>query len=491
MGIIRKQSIHNSISLYLGIFIGAVNTILIYPHVFESNPEYWGLLQILVSYSIIFSTFSHLGSPNILLRFFPKLKDKSELFSFSFILCGIGFLLFILVFYFFENYLLSFLDATPLLQEHFYLVGFLVFSLSFFDLFSSISRSYLDSSTPVFFNEVFVRICVLLLLIIYNYDLIHFNQFLYCYIAIYVVKLLALFYVQLKNKRLSFSFNFSKSHIKEQFKYGFYVLTGGGAAVLVSRFDILMIEHYLDLKQVAYYGLAFFIGSVIKVPARSISSISSPLIAKSFEENDMSNIQNIYSKTSINLLIIGGVIFLCVMLNIDDILQILPEKFSHGKYVVLFIGSAQLVNLVAGLHGLIMLHSSYYKSIIYFNVFLFIVTFVTNVIFIPKYGINGAALATFVSILTFNSVRMLYVYKKMNFHPFSIKTAIAVLMIAGIYFLMSILPFTSASIISSLINIIIRCIIACSVVIVVVHYFKLSEDITLIVNKNIQKLTRR
>jgi O-antigen/teichoic acid export membrane protein len=305
------------------------------------------------------------------------------------------------------------------------------------------------------------------------------------------VKLLALFYVQLKNKRLSFSFNFSKSHIKEQFKYGFYVLTGGGAAVLVSRFDILMIEHYLDLKQVAYYGLAFFIGSVIKVPARSISSISSPLIAKSFEENDMSNIQNIYSKTSINLLIIGGVIFLCVMLNIDDILQILPEKFSHGKYVVLFIGSAQLVNLVAGLHGLIMLHSSYYKSIIYFNVFLFIVTFVTNVIFIPKYGINGAALATFVSILTFNSVRMLYVYKKMNFHPFSIKTAIAVLMIAGIYFLISILPFTSASIISSLINIIIRCIIACSVVIVVVQYFKLSEDITLIVNKNIQKLTRR
>ena len=93
--------------------------------------------------------------------------------------------------------------------------------------------------------------------------------------------------------------------------------------------------------------------------------------------------------------------------------------------------------------------------------------------------------------MTFNSVRMLYVYKKMNFHPFSIKTAIAVLMIAGIYFLISILPFTSASIISSLINIIIRCIIACSVVIVVVQYFKLSEDITLIVNKNIQKLTRR
>ena len=74
------------------------------------------------------------------------------------------------------------------------------------------------------------------------------------------------------------------------------MLLRGGAAILVSRFDMLMIEHYLDLKQVAYYGLAFFIGSVIRVPSRSISSISFPLIAKSFEENNLSNIQSIYSK---------------------------------------------------------------------------------------------------------------------------------------------------------------------------------------------------
>jgi len=248
-----------------------------------------------------------------------------------------------------------------------------------------------------------------------------------------------------------------------------------------------MIEHYLDLKQVAYYGLAFFIGSVIKVPARSISSISSPLIAKSFEENNRSNIQNIYSKTSINLLIIGGVIFLCIMLNIDDILQLLPEKFSHGKYVVLFIGSAQLVNLIAGLHGLILVHSAHYKSIIYFNLFLFLITFVTNIIFIPKYGINGAALATLISLFVFNAARMFYVYKTMNFHPFSKKTALSILMIVVIYFLLSYLPLTSLS----LLNIIIRCTLACLLVVFSVQYFKLSEDIKQIIDSNLDKYIRK
>ena len=120
MGIIKKQSIHNSISLYIGIFIGSVNTILIYPFVFESNPEYWGLLQILVSYSVIFSTFSHLGSPNILLRFFPQIKDKSQLLSFSLLICSVGFLFFLSLFLLFQNYLLGSIDAKQLLKYHFY-----------------------------------------------------------------------------------------------------------------------------------------------------------------------------------------------------------------------------------------------------------------------------------------------------------------------------------------------------------------------------------
>ena len=479
MGIIRKQSIHNSISLYIGIFIGAVNTILIYPFVFESNPEYWGLLQILVSYSVIFSSFSHLGGPSIFLRFFPKAQVKSELLIFALSLCLIGFLLFALMFLFFKDSLLSFIDATPLLQDHFYWVGVLVFALSFFDLFSSVSRSHLDSSTPVFLNEVFVRVCVLVLLALYHYEWIIFNQFLLFFISIYLIKLFILLFIQFKNKRLSFSMQSSKSDFKEQLKYGLYVITGGGAAILVSRFDMLMIEHYLDLKQVAYYGLAFFMGSVIRVPSRSISSISSPLIAKSFEQNNLSNIQSIYSKSSINLLIIGAILFLCILLNIDDILSILPEKFSHGKIVVLFIGAAQLVNLVAGLHGLILIHSSYYKSIVYFNLFLFLITFVTNLIFIPMYGINGAALATFISLLLFNAVRMIYVYKKMNFQPFSTKTAIAFLMIVVIYFGLNYIPLTSIA----LVNIVIRSLIACILVAFTVHHFKLSDDISSLIKE--------
>ena len=49
MGVIREQSIKNSLSFYFGMAIGAVNTVLIYPNVFKNQPEHWGLLTILVT----------------------------------------------------------------------------------------------------------------------------------------------------------------------------------------------------------------------------------------------------------------------------------------------------------------------------------------------------------------------------------------------------------------------------------------------------------
>ncbi len=49
MGIVRNQSIKNSISFYIGMAIGAINTVIIYPNAFHDYPEHFGLIQILLS----------------------------------------------------------------------------------------------------------------------------------------------------------------------------------------------------------------------------------------------------------------------------------------------------------------------------------------------------------------------------------------------------------------------------------------------------------
>ena len=75
MGVVKSQSI-KFYQLYTGIAVGAINTIFIFPHVFENQPDHWGLVQLLIGYAIAISTFSHLGAPQIYNRFFPVIKKK-------------------------------------------------------------------------------------------------------------------------------------------------------------------------------------------------------------------------------------------------------------------------------------------------------------------------------------------------------------------------------------------------------------------------------
>ena len=239
---------------------------------------------------------------------------------------------------------------------------------------SSVSRSYLNAVSPVLLDEVFLKIYSLIILLLHGSKVLSFSEFLHFFILGYAIKMLILIILQYKYSRTSLDFNFKDLQLKELFDFGLYVIVGGASAMLISKVDMIMINKYLDLEHVAYYTIAFYIGNAIKIPARSLISISVPLLAESWEKKDMQKLQILYTKSAINLFIVGGCFFLLVWLNIDDIFLLLPEKFSHGKYVVLFIALGQLVNISSGLNGSIIINSSYYRWDLVFNLFLLVFT---------------------------------------------------------------------------------------------------------------------
>ena len=132
MGIVRNQSIKNSIIFYIGMTIGAINTVLVYPNVFNDQPEHWGLIQILVAYAFVASTFSQIGVPRIYMRFFPRIQAKGQFLFFGIILSISGFVLTVLAYYLFKDQLFKYLDASNLLMDNFYYGVILVFFISLF-----------------------------------------------------------------------------------------------------------------------------------------------------------------------------------------------------------------------------------------------------------------------------------------------------------------------------------------------------------------------
>ena len=69
MGIVQKQGIRITLITYLGIIIGALNTMFVFPRVL--GPEKHGLVMLLLSIATVFTQFIHLGVPHIIIRFYP------------------------------------------------------------------------------------------------------------------------------------------------------------------------------------------------------------------------------------------------------------------------------------------------------------------------------------------------------------------------------------------------------------------------------------
>ena len=433
MGIVINQSIKNSLSFYFGMFLGAISTVFVYPNVFNDQPDHWGLIQLIVAYSFIISTFSNFGVPKTFIRFFPIIENKSKFYFFSFLLITIGYLLFLILALFFEDWFFKFISASPLLIDKFYLIYFMVLIISVYELFVSISRSNLNSTLPTFLNEAFLKSYSLIVLILHGLKILNFDQFLFFYVGGYSMKLIIIFISQINTKSINLIFSLRGIKITELIQFGLFVIVGGASAMLVSRLDMVMIGKFMGLKHVAFYSVAFYVGNAIRVPGRAVVAISAPIVSKAWKNNDLKLIKDIYYKSSINQLIIGGIFFVCVWLSVDDIFSLLPEKFSGGRLVVFFIGLSQLFNVAMGVNGAIILNSKYYRFDLYANLFLLAVTFLSNYLFIPDssplkelgiVGINGAAFATALSIFLFNFIKFVFIMLKLNCILLTLKLSI-------------------------------------------------------------------
>src|SRR5690625_2319673 len=84
MGIVKNQSVKNLITTYSGFAIGAINTILLYPHLLGKT--YYGVVMTILATGSLLSAFINFGMPDTLIKFFTAYKseeDKKRLLGFA------------------------------------------------------------------------------------------------------------------------------------------------------------------------------------------------------------------------------------------------------------------------------------------------------------------------------------------------------------------------------------------------------------------------
>ena len=175
----------------------------------------------------------------------------------------------------------------------------------------------------------------------------------------------------------------------------------------------------IGLKATGVYSTMVFLAGAILVPYKSLHRVSVPLISDYWKHRQMDKMHELYIKFSSVSLVIGLLFFLMIWLNFDPLFSFLPLEFSTGKWIFFYLILGKLIDMYCGLNGSILVTSKKYKYDVYFTLLLIGVVFVLNLILIPIYGANGAAISTLVALFLYNAIRLFFVAYHFKMFPFT------------------------------------------------------------------------
>jgi O-antigen/teichoic acid export membrane protein len=155
--------------------------------------------------------------------------------------------------------------------------------------------------------------------------------------------------------------------------------------------------------------------------------------------------------------------------------------------VVLFIAFAKYYDSVLGNNNSIVFNSKYYRTILFLGLALILLAVGLNLWLIPIYGLNGAALATLLAVIAYNTTKMYFVVFKMQLFPFQKGTWQSALILLATILLFFFWDFSFHPIL----NIVLKSILV-SVFYGGLHYFlKVSADVNQLAQKALNFVLRR
>lgn len=481
MGIVVNQSAKNIVITYLGFGIGAVNALFLYQSFL--GKEFYGIVAYLLSAGNIMMPLMAFGVHSTLIRFYSNYKNGVERERFMSFMLLMPLLLIIpisLITFFGYDMIATLLvkKENQIVEPFLWLIPIIGLFMGYFEIFYAWVKVHMKSVFGNFISEVFVRIITTCLLFLVHWKTIDQTTFIYGITIAYGVQMLAMlgYAFYLKKPKLHFLL---PENTKEIFSYSFFIILSGSVAVFLLDLDKVMIPSYLNITEVAVYSVGIFIATVIAVPSRAMLQIIYPITAKLMGENKMEELAILYKKSAINLQVFGGLILVGIFLNINQMYLIIPGNYTGGVNAVFLIGLAKFYDVILGNNNAILLNTKYYRMVLLFGVILVVMMIGLNMLLIPLFGITGSALATLISVIFYNTIKLIFVVKKMHLFPFGPTTlksfGIIALILALFYFWE--FPFDPK------INIVLKSILITISYVYLNYKLKISTDINALIDK--------
>ena len=450
MGIVARQSIKGTIATYIGVAVGIVTTFFIQTKALQ--PEQIGLIDILLQCSILFGGLAQLGTNSSAMRYYPFFKDEEHrdhgFFGWTLLVPFIGFSLFLLAFFLFKDSIVNFFTkdsqvGADLFAKYVIFVVPLAFFMLYISVFETNSNLLLRIVLPKFVREVGLRLGTLAIYLLYFYKVFDFDGVVVSFCVLYGLATLINVVYLLSLKRVSFKIerSFITPHLKRDFLfYTLFMITAALAGNMIPMLSKFFVAAKTSFHLAGVFAIATNIAALVEMPYRSLGAISRPHISEAMAKQNVGKADELCKSVALHQFMAGCFVFFLIWINIDYLFDLLPngDIYRLGKWAVLILSLSRLVYSTFGVVTTALSYSKYYYYSLIFTILLAGLSVGLNIWLVPKWDINGGALAQVASYLVYFILLLAFIKWKIGVNPLSVKlipVAIVVLALFGLNWL--------------------------------------------------------
>lgn len=432
MSVVARQGFKYSIIGYLGTLLGIFSTFFI----FTNDMEFYGKLRLILPAAEMLLPIVVFGLSFSNVKFFHQTNEDGKhhnLLSLSLVGIVINFVIFVAAFFLICEIFPILKDSKSWEMKAIILPLILVLALS--AVLNKYISNYKRIVIPNIFENIVPKVANIGAFCLFFYFMFSEKVAYSFFLGMFVLTFFG--YLIYANKLEKIRPDFSLDYVKQnQFwkliiSYSFFGFLGNIGNFLATRIDNIMIAEYIDFEANGIYSTILSIVTIVNIPQMGLFNISAPIINKNIAENNFTELDRFYKKTSLSLFFLGLALFSCILVGFPFLTDLIKngDLLKQAEPVVWILGFAFMFDLATGFNSHIISLSKYYKFNIVVMLFLAVMTISLNFLFLKNtnLGIIGVAAATAISLTLFNLIKIIFNYIKFKVQPFTIEMLYALI----------------------------------------------------------------
>lgn len=190
-----------------------------------------------------------------------------------------------------------------------------------------------------------------------------------------------------------------------------------GLEVVNSQTDIVMLGAIATEKETGIYSVASRGAMLVVFVWASVNTAIGPIIARTFYNGQYTEMQNLVRKSATGIFVLTLPVCAALYFLGEEFLSLFGPEFVAGKTSLDILLIGNLVIAVAGSVGLILKMTGHERDVMWAGVVAAVINIALNAVLIPRFGAEGAATATAISMSTWALASCVIVYLRLGINP--------------------------------------------------------------------------